>query len=71
MLVCKNCGSTNVSTLAWVNVNTNEYSCNGPNDVYCEDCGSKSGVRKETPEEKQERIEAINYLNQVNSKLKF
>lgn len=71
MLVCKNCGSENVSTLAWVNVNTNEYESDGPNDFYCEDCGSNEGIRQETPEEKQERIEAINYLNKVNSKLKY
>lgn len=71
MLVCKNCGSTDVTTLAWVNVNTNEYDCDGPGDFYCKECGSRSGVREETPKEKQERIEAINYLNQVNSKLKF
>lgn len=71
MLVCKNCGSTDATTLAWVNVNTNEYVSDGPDDFYCEDCGSSVGVRQETPEEKQERIEAINYLNQINSKLKF
>lgn len=71
MLVCKDCGSTDVTTLAWVNVNTKEYDCDGPDDFYCEECGSKRGVKQETPEEKQSRIEAINYLNQVNSKLKF
>ena len=71
MLVCINCSSTNVTTLAWVYVNTNEYESEGPSEFCCEDCNSNLGVRQETPEEQQERIEAINYLNQVNSKLKF
>ena len=72
MLVCVKCGSPNVSILAWVDVNSNEYQGEGPGgQSYCEDCYSEEGVREETSEEKQERIEAINYLNQVNSKLKF
>lgn len=68
MLVCTKCGSINVQILAWVDINTNEYR---GERTWCEDCGSDEGVREETPEEKQERIDAINYLNQVNSKLKF
>ena len=71
MLVCINCGSTNVTTLAWIDVNTNEYDSEGPGDIVCGDCNSEQGVREETPEEKQSRIEATKYLNQVNSKLKF
>lgn len=71
MLVCKNCGSTNVQTLAWVDVNTNEYHCDGPGDMYCEDCNSDTKVREETPEEKMSRIEATKYLDSINSKLKF
>ena len=71
MLVCKNCGSPNVTTLAWVDVNTNEYDSEGPGDFYCEDCNSEEGVRPETQEEINQRIEAIQYLKQINSKLKF
>lgn len=72
MLVCIKCGSTNVQVLAWVDINSNEYRGEGSGGrTWCEDCDSDEGVREETPEEKQEGIAAINYLNQVNSKLKF
>ena len=71
MLVCKNCGSSNVSTLAWVDVNTNEYQSDGPGDFYCEDCNSTNGVREETPEETQSRIDAQRYLSLIMTNLKF
>lgn len=72
MLVCNKCGSTQVQVLAWVDANTNEYMGEFDSDAaWCDNCEENCSLREETPEEKQERIEAINYLNQVNSKLKF
>lgn len=40
-LVCKECGSTNIQTQAWVDANTNEYrsdGCGDSDDNWCEDC---------------------------------
>jgi len=46
LLVCKECGSDNVSMEAWVNVNTNEYVDDMGSDAYtsCEDCRGNEGV---------------------------
>lgn len=72
MLVCNECGSTQVQVLAWVDANTNEYMGELNNEkAWCDNCEETCSLREETPEEKQKRIEAINHLNQVNSKLKF
>ena len=42
MWVCSNCGSTNVQTKMWVNLNTNEpegeVSDGDSSDNWCEDC---------------------------------
>ena len=41
MLICSKCGGKNVSILAWVDANTNEYTCDGPEGVdhkWCDDC---------------------------------
>lgn len=72
MLVCNKCGSTDVDAQAWVNINTLEYQdwCDDETD-FCNRCNDFVKVREETDTEKQEQIEAINYLNKVNSKLKF
>jgi hypothetical protein len=41
MLICEECGGTNIHVLAWVDANTNEYiseSCNEEEDRWCGDC---------------------------------
>ena len=44
MLVCEECGSSNVQVLAWIDANTNEYKGEGPNNSpennWCEKCQS-------------------------------
>lgn len=40
-LVCSTCGSSNIQTLAWVDVNTDEVMDSGPGDTqdnWCCDC---------------------------------
>ncbi len=71
MLVCKECGSTNVQTLAWVDVNTNEYHSEGTGDFSCDDCNSTEGVREETSEESQARRDTTKYLNSIITNLKL
>ena len=41
MLACENCNGRNITTLAWVDANTNEYKSDGlseEEDNWCEDC---------------------------------
>lgn len=66
MLVCNECGSTQVQVLAWVDANTNEYMGESfTKEAWCDNCEETCSLREETPEEKQSR------LNQVNLKSKL
>ena len=43
ILVCRDCGTDNIQSLAWVDANTNKYVCNAglndnDNDKWCNDC---------------------------------
>lgn len=45
MLVCEECGGSNVQVLAWVDANTNEHKREGPcageiESNWCEDCSA-------------------------------
>ncbi len=43
MLVCKQCGGSNVCVQAWVNINTNEYIDEfDPKSQYCDDCSEST-----------------------------
>ena len=56
MLVCDECGGTNIQVLAWVNANTNEYiseSCNDENDRWCEDCNTHVDFKEKKPRKKK------------------
>lgn len=48
MWVCSDCGSTNVQTKRWVDLNTNEIkgevSDGESDDNWCDNCGSHSNV---------------------------
>lgn len=50
MLVCSKCGNRDVQTLAWVNVNTNEYISDGPNDevddYWCSFCNTHVKIKE-------------------------
>lgn len=71
MWICKHCCSSDVVIQAWVDINTHEYDEEMPDaEIVCNQCGSMT-VRLETQEEINLRIEATQYLNQINSKLKF
>lgn len=71
MWICKNCQSSNVSIQAWVDINTSEFDEEIPDaEIVCNQCGNME-VRLETQEEINLRIEATQYLNQINSKIKF
>lgn len=71
MWICTQCKSSDVVIQAWVDINTHEYDEELEDaDIVCNQCGSMT-VRLETQEEINLRIEATQYLNQVNSKLKF
>lgn len=39
-LYCGECKGSNISVLAWVDANTNEYQEDGPapNEIHCDDC---------------------------------
>ena len=41
-LYCRECKGTNISVLAWVDANTNEFQDNGPapEEIHCDDCDS-------------------------------
>ncbi len=46
ILVCNECGGTNIQITAWVDPNTNEYKgeCGEANDDrWCEDCADHVG----------------------------
>lgn len=46
LLVCRDCGSKNVSMEAWINVNTNKYVDDMGTEAQtsCENCQSTDGV---------------------------
>ena len=45
LLVCQECGSTDVDVLAWVNINTNEYMSDaGDSDMFCNFCQEETRV---------------------------
>ena len=38
ILVCEECGSTNVEITAWVDANTNEYVSDSDDSEWCSEC---------------------------------
>ena len=45
MLICKKCKSSDVDVMAWVNINTNEYTNDLDSDIpYCNNCGDDTSV---------------------------
>ena len=48
LLVCEECGGTNVQTKAWVDANSNKYISNigegDKDDNWCEDCQCHVGL---------------------------
>ena len=45
MLVCKECKSSNVDVMAWVNINDNKWTCDIDGmEPYCKECEDEVDV---------------------------
>ena len=63
ILVCEECGSEKVQTLAWVECNTNNYISEGPSegadeqDNWCPDCDKHCSFTSKAEYEKRNNDE--------------
>lgn len=56
LLICRECGSTDVNVRAWVDANTNEYVDDvDEGEAFCNECEADVMLREETPEECEAR----------------